>query len=123
LRSISIDNVPFLRPCVTFRPPASLLKENRRGARRNPALIGGQFPSTGDALAAMVGASTQSHRWAAVGGVGRLTAIQDTLRACLSHFTVPDMSQIKDLRLPETPKVEKIHILFGWTQMDGNPDA
>jgi hypothetical protein len=31
----------------------------------------------------------------------------------LSHFTVPDMSQIKDLRPPETPKVEKIHILLG----------
>jgi hypothetical protein len=32
----------------------------------------------------------------------------------LSHFTVPDMSQIKDLRLPETSKIEKIHILVGW---------
>jgi len=29
----------------------------------------------------------------------------------LSYFAVPDMSQIKDLRPPETPKVEKIHIL------------
>jgi hypothetical protein len=27
----------------------------------------------------------------------------------LSHFTIPDMSQIKDLRPPETSKLEKIH--------------
>jgi hypothetical protein len=31
----------------------------------------------------------------------------------LSYFTVVDMSQIKDLRPPKTPKVEKIHILYG----------
>jgi hypothetical protein len=30
----------------------------------------------------------------------------------LSHFTVPDMSQIKDFRLSGTSKVEKIYILY-----------
>jgi hypothetical protein len=31
----------------------------------------------------------------------------------LSHFTVPDMSQIKGLRPPKTSKIEKIYILYG----------
>jgi hypothetical protein len=30
----------------------------------------------------------------------------------LSYFTVPDVNEIKDLRPPKTPKVEKIHILY-----------
>jgi hypothetical protein len=29
----------------------------------------------------------------------------------LSYFTVPDVNEIKDLRLSKTPKVEKTHIL------------
>jgi hypothetical protein len=37
----------------------------------------------------------------------------------LSHFTASDMSQIKDLRPPETPKIEKNHILY---ELDGDTD-
>jgi hypothetical protein len=39
----------------------------------------------------------------------------------LSHFTVPDMSQIKDLRPLETSKIEKIHILYDLRQFHRDP--
>jgi hypothetical protein len=66
----------------------------------------------------------ETHHFARIDGLGsgrataHCTAAAPSLNSSyepvnLYHFTVPDMSQIKDLRPPETPKIEKIHILYG----------
>jgi hypothetical protein len=43
----------------------------------------------------------------------KLGAAFARLQGCESfRFIVPDMSKIEDLRRPETPKIEEIHILY-----------